>query len=293
MPQPPSGPVTPIKPGTYINLDEKNAMLSVGGRPILLPTGKDGKIIVGNKNAEQVVQIDATAGADNLLVRYANQKRVFAVNNNSFGNACGVWIGAPEADDGGRQGVLIVRDNKGKDAVWINGAVGNDNLLVHDEAHKRVFAVNSNSFSNGCGVFIGAPQADQGGGRHGFLIVRDKKGADAVVIDGAAGDIVLANADCAEEFDVVDDEELTPGAVMVIEADGRLRQCSEPYDRRVAGVVAGAGSMRPGIVLGRQLSPQGRRPISLVGKVCCHVDARSASVEVGDLLTTGSCVVLQ
>jgi hypothetical protein len=65
-----------------------------------------------------------------------------------------------------------------------------------------------------------------------------------------------------------------------------LHISEQAYDKRVAGVVSGAGDLRPGIILGRQQSPAKRRPIALLGKVCCKVDAQYAAIEVGDLLTS-------
>jgi hypothetical protein len=112
-----------------------------------------------------------------------------------------------------------------------------------------------------------------------------------------AEDIVLEGADCAEDFDIDPDSDVVPGTVMVIGAEGRLRHCSAPYDRRVAGVVSGAGDRRPGIVLGRRSSATagvggsagsagGRVPLALAGTVLCNVDATEAAIDVGDLLTT-------
>ena len=100
-------------------------------------------------------------------------------------------------------------------------------------------------------------------------------------------DIVLANADCAEEFDVGDHPGgAEPGTVMVLGDDEALHPSSQPYDRRVAGVVSGGGDYRPALVLDRRESSRQRSPVALVGKVCCKVDARSEPVNVGDLLTT-------
>jgi len=101
-------------------------------------------------------------------------------------------------------------------------------------------------------------------------------------------DIVLsaAAADCAEEFEVVSTIESDPGTVMVLDDAGALRRSSEPYDRKVAGVISGAGSYRPGIVLGRGEGSPTRLPVALVGKVFCKVDAQYGAVEIGDLLTT-------
>ena len=57
-------------------------------------------------------------------------------------------------------------------------------------------------------------------------------------------------------------------------------------NRRVAGVVSGAGDYRPAIVLDRRASQRIRKPIALLGKVYCKVDADFGAIEVGDLLTT-------
>lgn len=104
------------------------------------------------------------------------------------------------------------------------------------------------------------------------------------------GDIRLTNADCAEDFDVQTDEHGTsavePGTVMVLDREGAVRPSGSPYDKRVAGVVSGAGSYKPGIVLDRHESDARRMPIALMGKVFCMVDADYSPVEVGDLLTT-------
>jgi hypothetical protein len=74
--------------------------------------------------------------------------------------------------------------------------------------------------------------------------------------------------------------------VMVIEADGILHPCAHAYDRRVAGVVAGAGALRPGMILGRCRSTKHRMAIALTGTTFCKVDARLSPLAVGDLLTT-------
>lgn len=101
------------------------------------------------------------------------------------------------------------------------------------------------------------------------------------------GDIRLLNADCAEDFDISPSEFVEPGSVMVLgDSDGALYVSRRPYDKRVAGVVSGAGNYKPGIVLDKQNSQNDRRPIALLGKVYCKVDASYSQIEVGDLLTT-------
>jgi hypothetical protein len=105
----------------------------------------------------------------------------------------------------------------------------------------------------------------------------------------ATGDIVLQNADCCEEFDLAtSDAEIEAGMVMVLDDAGCLTQCMEAYDKRVAGIISGAGDFKPGLVLDRHPEQDHRAAIALMGKVFCKVDAQYAPIEVGDLLTTSS-----
>jgi hypothetical protein len=100
-------------------------------------------------------------------------------------------------------------------------------------------------------------------------------------------DIVLANAaDCAEEFDLAAHVQGEPGTVMVLDENGELAPGCKAYDRKVAGVISGAGEYKPGLILDRRGSPENRSPLALVGKVYCKVDASYGAIEVGDLLTT-------
>jgi hypothetical protein len=101
------------------------------------------------------------------------------------------------------------------------------------------------------------------------------------------GDVVLSRADCAEEFAVAEGQLAVPGTVMVVGQEGLLRACDHSYDRRVAGVISGAGDYQPGIVLDKQKTGT-RGTIALVGKVFCRVDASYGAIEIGDLLTTSN-----
>lgn len=98
--------------------------------------------------------------------------------------------------------------------------------------------------------------------------------------------LAAGSGDCAEEFDISGTEKIEPGTVMVLDPKGALQQSRQAYDKRVAGVISGAGDLRPGIVLDKQQSEGNRMPLALLGKVYCKVDAQYAPVEVGDLLTT-------
>jgi hypothetical protein len=165
-----------------------------------------------------------------------------------------------------------------------NAGIVGESALFH-----AVFGI-SHSVNNG-GLF---GSNDAGG--FGVIAVSDagiglsaKGGRLAARFEGdveVTGDIRLANADCAEDFDVACLEQVEPGTVMVINSEGALEPSDRAYDKRVAGVISGAGNYKPGIVLDKQASSTNRMPIALMGKVYCKVDASYGAIEVGDLLTT-------
>jgi len=101
-----------------------------------------------------------------------------------------------------------------------------------------------------------------------------------------AGDVRLSGADCAEDFDLSGAERIEPGTVVVIDEEGALQQSHQAYDKRVAGVISGAGDYKAGIILDKRESEADRMPVALMGKAYCKVDAGCSPVEVGDLLTT-------
>ena len=101
------------------------------------------------------------------------------------------------------------------------------------------------------------------------------------------GDITLpGGSDFAEDFDIHGSDQVEPGTVMVIDDTGGLTPSSRAYDKRVAGVISGAGEFRAGVILGRQEMKTNRLPVALVGRVFCKVDADVSPIEVGDLLSS-------
>lgn len=148
------------------------------------------------------------------------------------------------------------------------------------------------SSTNGHGV-IG--RSTNGDGIHAesstVIGVRASGGQYAGYFDGivmVTGDVQLQNADCAEDFDIVNANDIEPGTVMVIDSEGALRPSAKAYDRGAAGVVSGAGDFKPGLVLGKQPGKHNRMPIALIGKVFCKVDAEYSPIQVGDWLTTSA-----
>ncbi len=101
-----------------------------------------------------------------------------------------------------------------------------------------------------------------------------------------AGDVFLKNRDIAERFQLAAAATGAPGMVMVIGDAGTIEPCERAYDKRVVGVVSGAGTLRPAITLGAQADAAPAAGIALVGTAYCFVDASRAPIEIGDPLTS-------
>lgn len=226
--------------------NQRRASLTGEGRLHLGGSGSGGLLTINDRNNAQSVVVDAGDELVNLFLGAANVPARIEVTT------------------GGNPGPVIRVDGT-KNALRFSRAGHPDDAIVEIK---------------------GTGTASFGGfGNKGRVIVRQADGTEAVRIDGGTGDVVLANADCAEEFDLVGDG-IEPGMVMVITDDGSLAVSEKPYDTRVAGVLSGAGSFRPALVMDRRDTGRPRAPLALVGKVFCLADATSDPIAVGDRLTT-------
>lgn len=132
----------------------------------------------------------------------------------------------------------------------------------------------------------------------GQITLYNSSGTATIEIDGHYGGYgristneleITGGADIAEPFAVSCAEMVLPGMVMSIDPSnpGHLCIASSAYDKCVAGIVSGAGSVRPGIVLRQENTiADGNHLIALSGRVYCLVDASAGPVMPGDLLTT-------
>ncbi|WP_051317057.1 hypothetical protein [Ectobacillus panaciterrae] len=165
----------------------------------------------------------------------------------------------------------------------------------------------ANNSAKGAGVHGNGPEVGVGGFSEGGkgVLAQSKTGIGILAQGGGLagrfegnvhvtgnltsdGDIFLSHADCAEDFDIFEADTIEPGTVMSFHEDGSLQQSQYAYDKRVVGVVSGAGNYKPGIILDKQQERMNRKPVALMGKVYCKVDADYAPVEIGDLLTTSA-----
>lgn len=224
-----------------------------------------GKISVGSENAPGSIYLyhrGEKFPAD-IIIDAASHRIIVTQGDNR------IYLSAED-------GIQIVHK---KDRIKLEPTADCGRLRIYDKAgNAMAYLGDSNGFAE---LALGGAA----GKFPGRIALRKGNYEDQIVLDATTGDILLTNADCAEEFDVADDVE--PGTVLVLDDHpGRLRTSENAYDSKVAGVVSGAGSYRPGIVLDRQGLREGRHPVALVGKVFCKVDATRAPVRPGSLLTT-------
>ena len=108
--------------------------------------------------------------------------------------------------------------------------------------------------------------------------------------DIATGDIAIQlgkGLDYAEGFNVTDKTQIEPGTILCIDTEnpGKLKISENPYDKTVAGIVAGANGLGSGVRLGTQ---EFDCDVALAGRVYCNTIASSEDIEPGDMLTTSA-----
>jgi hypothetical protein len=126
-------------------------------------------------------------------------------------------------------------------------------------------------------------------GTTGFVGIGTLAPASRLHVEGTTTTRVLTitgGADLVESFDTAGADP-EPGTVLVVDSarPGLLAVSARAYDRRVAGVVSGAGGVQPGIALG-QPGLQGDTQVALGGRVYVRCTAENGPIAPGDLLTT-------
>jgi hypothetical protein len=287
--------------GEVVTIDARQATMTVGAE------GQGGSLKVLNAEGGLLFHVTASfahlrgalvVGASNATGEFA----IMAPNGKPAIHASGLTAKLQLGNDG-NAGDFALLDNEATPVVEANGltatvTIGGTGKPGHAVLRNRAGEEVGRLSAAPAGLFLGrtgspgeitilnAKGQSTFGVDGGNGIVAVGLGDNRVVIDGSAGDIRLGGADCAELFSTAGGGAVDPGTVMVLAEPGTLDVACEPYDRRVAGVVSGAGGLRPGIVLNRREDEPGSLPIALNGRVFCKVDATFAPVVIGDLLTT-------
>jgi hypothetical protein len=197
-------------------------------------------------------------------------------------------FGTSDQEDGGvastessaRSGIFA-RNDATQDAPTGPGGNGVFGLSTVPNA-SGVFGANNNGGNGVAGVGNGTGVYGKGDKFAGYF-AGNVHVTGTVTVDG---DVLLSGADFAEDFDLTLGDPCGPGTVVTIHESGAVGPCTAPYDNRVVGVIAGAESFRPGILMDRRPGAPDRGPVAVMGKVFCKADASYGPIAAGDLLTT-------
>lgn len=164
------------------------------------------------------------------------------------------------------------------DGGTLHSSVGAGVRVFRESGNGHIFAYNYGSTPAGpLNLILQGP-----GGKIG---IGTDAPATTLDIDGAL--TIRGGADIVERFDVTGDA-VEPGTVVVIDTEkpGDLAVSTQAYDRRVAGIVSGAGGVKPGICLGQEGVMDGEVPVAMTGRVYVRASAENGAIQPGDRLTT-------
>ena len=227
----------------------------------------------------------------------------FSGSSNTF--SLGTWSAAPvKFFTTAAQRMIIAADGNvgigttdpGLNDVKINNTFMSANgygLVVSRADYGADVQINRPAGTGGIGLLV--DNAADGDSSTSLLLVRNNNGSEVAMNVRADGRTqvkeleITGGADLAEPFNITDTQ-AKPGMVMAIDPDkpGELRVATAAYDRTVAGIISGAGGVRPGLILRQEnTAADGNHPVALSGRVYCWVDADvNGAVRPGDLLTT-------
>ncbi len=194
-----------------------------------------------------------------------------------------------KADNAGKGGEIIVRNSSNKEAVVVNADHGSGGTIRLNDNNGATRLILEGDHRVSTGDNTGAIRVYNRIGVETVTIVGDYKDSrDGRVITQELE--ITGGSDLSEQFDIDGSVgEVKPGMVVSIDPrhPGKLEISSQAYDYRVAGVISGAGGVKPGMLMGQAGSvADGDHAVALTGRVYCWADASNGPIEPGDLLTT-------
>jgi hypothetical protein len=289
-----------------------------GSTSVILFDSGGGQLNLYNDSGSVRAILDGDSGDGGVLTMYnaAGNSTVLIDAESAGGAFVGLdnATGSPritlDGDDGGGAGVITVDNDAGLGTIVLSGddpdASTGGCVEMYDDAGNRTVAIDSDG--NGTGSFMEMRSAAgvasiemfaQSSG--GFAGYRNIAGTRTISIDGdVSGDgrittqelVITGGSDLSEQFDVADENlKPQPGMVVCIDAanPGKLQISGSPYDRKVAGIISGAGGVETGFMMSDAGTiADGEYPVALTGRVFCQVTTANGAIEPGDLLTTSA-----
>ena len=306
---------------TAVNL---TAQGTTGGRLSLNNTNGSSRAILEGENAGGLLTLYQSDGAVGAVL-YGSDSGSGALSlRNTNGSARFRAYGGPAAGslsilnaagfetvdiNSEPAGIMVVRNAAGSTRSYMTaggsqgGEIRNYELdgtlttIIHNVSDAGVVSVR-NSSGLETGYLWGRNSAGQTGGQLGL---KNSAGSQTITLDAsdANGDgrittqvlQITGGSDLSENFDINGAKDtLLPGMIVSIDPKnvGELVLCHQAYDKKVAGIVSGAGGVKTGMLMGQAgTKADGKHPVALTGRVYCWVDADAGGpVEAGDLITT-------
>ena len=212
--------------------------------------------------------------------------------------------------DNGGAGYISVRNTNGSPRVVMDGysTGGGGEISVYDTTGTETIEIlgaesgtegGQIMMRNASGVNTVQLDSDASGVHCGFLALYTSNGVATVILDAngsGEGKIttqvlqITGGSDLSENFEInAEQDALQPGMIVSIDPQnaGELTLSQTAYDKKVAGIVSGAGGVRTGMLMGQKgTKADGQYPVALTGRVYCWVDATLNAIAPGDLITT-------
>ncbi len=251
------------------------------------------------------VRIDASGfsgGSDLNMWNSANNKTIAMYSSEEDSALIALWndLGVAtlglDADDQDNGALIRLRNGYDEETIIIDASRGT--ALSAEISLRRPGGAGGPPGSTVETVEI---KADETGTEGGVIRIKEGTGSTTSKLDGdfngtGEGRVITdvleiqGGADLSENFDIKKTADpIVPGMIVCIDENhaGRLQISSKAYDRKVAGIVSGAGGVHPGMLMGQTGSiADGQHPVALSGRVYCLVDTKNGAVRPGDLLTT-------
>ena len=231
------------------------------GRALHLNPGSDGDVVLAIGGGKVGVGTSAPLRALHVKSNTALSVTASLTNDDVVVEDTSAWLGLYSRNDGGVGSGIVL---------------GEVDFEASTTIHKwSLFARNTNN--------VGDLVVTYGTGAPGSNLPVLWLGRDGVT---KVQTLEIAGADLAEKFPI--NGTVSPGAVVEIDPanQGKLRLARGAYNRRVAGIVSGAGNIPVGAILGNLPGHEDSPPIALSGRVWVQADATKAPIAPGDLLTT-------
>jgi hypothetical protein len=276
-----------------------------GGRMYLYNSNGLTRALVSGENAGGVVTLYQADGSGSGAILDGNNGE--GAGQLTLYQGDGQVGAALYGDDGQGSGALSLRKTNGDPGARLYGGPNNGSLLLYNNAgnlHTGIYSWENeegvvsvrNRFGNETIYLWGRNSQDTAGGQIGL---KKNDGTQTITLNAdhnGEGRIttqvlqITGGSDLSEQFDVnAINNVLKPGMLVSIDPEnpGELTLSTNAYDRTVAGVLSGAGGVKPGMLMGQVgTAANGRHPVALTGRVYCQVDASHGAIRPGDLLTT-------